>query len=111
MDQCSSLTKQVAQDLHLSSDGSDSKNPEETNKNTPAARNSQPSTGTAQTESGAKLLVTPPTDPTTPIPGCDPGWGQFPHQVLLWHYDQAETGLQIDDRRIPTGMPVGMPGC
>ena len=60
------LTKQVAQDLHLSSDGSDSENLEETNKDTPAVGNSQPSVGTTRTEYGAKVLVAPTPDPTTP---------------------------------------------
>ena len=60
------LTKQVAQDLHLSSDGSDSENLEETNEDTPAVRNSQPSAGMTQTEFGAKLPVAPAPDPTTP---------------------------------------------
>ena len=60
------LAKQVTQDLHLSSDGSDSENLEETNKDTLAVGNSQPSAGMTRTESGAKPPVAPAPDPTTP---------------------------------------------
>ena len=57
-----SLAKQVAQDLHLFSDGSDSENPEETNKGTPAAGDSQPSVDMTWVETGAKPagMPTPP---------------------------------------------------
>ena len=60
------LAKQVAQDLHLSSDGSDSENPEETNKDTLAVRDSQTSAGTTQPESGADLPGTPAPKLATP---------------------------------------------
>ena len=53
------LAKQVVQDLHLSSDGSDSENPEETNKDTPAAGDSQLSVDMTQIESGTKPLGMP----------------------------------------------------
>ena len=68
------LAKQVAQDLHLSSDGSDSKHPEQTNRDTPAVRDSQSSVGMAKPDSGtnpsgtsatksATLTVPPEKDP------------------------------------------------
>ena len=60
------LVTQVAQDLHLSSDGSDSQNPEETNKDTPAASDSQPLVGPTRLESGANLPGTPAPELTTP---------------------------------------------
>ena len=60
------LAKQVAQDLHLSSDGSDSKNPEETNKDSPSVRDSQLFAGTTRPESEANLPGTPAPKLATP---------------------------------------------
>ena len=91
------LTKQVAQDLHLSSDGSDSENPEETNKDTPAVGNSQPLTGTTQTQSGAKLPVAPAPDATTPTapPEEDP--------------DTERTADPTQEEGEDAGQPPGQP--
>ena len=49
----------MTQDLHVSSDGSDSEKPEEGKNYTPTVRDPQLSVGTARTESGAKPLGTP----------------------------------------------------
>ena len=63
------LAKQVAQDLHLSSDGSNSKNPEETHTNTPADEDLQPLANVTRTESGANPPRTPAhPDLTAPAP-------------------------------------------
>ena len=59
------LAKQVVQDLHLSSDGSDSENPEETNKDAQGAGDSQIPVDTARIESRAELPGIPtPTNKT-----------------------------------------------
>ena len=60
------LVTQVAQDLHLSSDGADSENPKETNKDTPATSDSQPLAGPTRPESGADPPGTSAPELTTP---------------------------------------------
>ena len=73
------LAKQVAQDLHLSSDGSDSKNPEEIHTNTPADEDLQPLADATWKEFGANPPGTPaPPNPTAPAPqpNDDPGKGE-----------------------------------
>ena len=76
------ITKQVAQDLHLSSDGSDSENLEETNKNTPADEELQLLADKTQTESGANPPGTPaPPDLTVPTPHPDEDLGKGENAV------------------------------
>ena len=73
------LVMQVNQDLHLSSDGSDSKNLEEAHQDTPTNEELLPPADTTWTESGANPLGTSaPPDLTTPAPqpGIDPGKGE-----------------------------------
>ena len=66
------LAKQVAQDLHLSSDGSDSEIPaeipEDTNKDTQPDGELQPPAGPAQIESGLDPPGVPAPTPSTPTP-------------------------------------------
>ena len=72
----------MAQDLHLSSDGSDSENPEETIKNTPADEDSQLPADKTRTESGPNLPGTPvPINLTGPTLHPDEGLGDKENTV------------------------------
>ena len=91
------LAKQVAQDLHLSSDGSDFENPEETNKDTPPNEDLQLLAGTTQTESGANPPGTPaPPNLTTPTshPDEDLGAGESAIPTQEEKRDAGQTSAQ-----------------
>ena len=92
------LAKQVAQDLHLSSDGPDFENLEETNKDTPTIGDPQLSAGTAQTESWAKLLGPPiPPNQTTPTAPPEKDW------------DTEKTANPIQEEVEDAGQPPTQP--
>ena len=62
------LAKEVAQDLHLSSDGSDSEIPEDTNQDTRPNGELQPLAGPTRIESGLDRPGVPAPTPSTPTP-------------------------------------------
>ena len=102
------LAKQVAQDLHLSSDGSDSENPEETNKVTPAG-DSQPLAGITWPESGADLPGTPAlklATPTMPPEDVDAEETMDPPQpstpVLKPVVPDSTEGMESQSAAMPT---------
>ena len=62
------LAREVAQDLHLSSDGSDSENPDDTNQNTQPDESLQPPAGPVRTEPGPLPPGIPAPTPSMPTP-------------------------------------------
>ena len=78
------LAKQVAQDLHLSSDGSDSENPEETNKDTPADEDLLPPADTTWTESGTLTRIQAQGKTPSPTGKRKGMWTQHSLSQSLW---------------------------
>ena len=83
--------------MHLSSDGSDSENLEETNKDTPSIEDLQLLAGMIQTESGANLPGTPASpDLTMPTshPNKDTGAGEGTIPTREEERDMEQTPAQ-----------------